>query len=194
MSTLLLLIIILIIVLVYVVLQRAPVKSVYTYYVEPSTIDPDFPQKVEDILRRSSWNEQYNIRRQSVDGAVVRIKLVDRATMIAKNPPKDKYADGSPIYFSFTKQSTSTPPEIWIDADNWRYGVSRSGLSVADYQKYVINHEFGHALGMDHVKCGDAAVCPVMWQSTRGCGKSQCGADVTKADFDAPLISFRYRL
>lgn len=172
------------------------IRGYYTYFVEPSLIDPTFSEKVTNILRNSGWNSAYTLAPAPKESATIHIKLVDRATMIAENPPKDKHADGSPIYFSFTRQSPTMRPEVWIDANNWQYGVNESKLSTSEYQKYVINHEVGHALGVDHVGCDINAggVCPVMWQSTRGCGAARCGTDVSNADIKGPLINFRYRI
>jgi hypothetical protein len=65
---------------------------------------------------------------------------------------------------------------IIIHLDNW-LGKSRSQLPLERYHNYVINHEVGHALNLDHTACPQAecarrgmAQCPasVMQQMTRG--------------------------
>jgi hypothetical protein len=44
------------------------------------------------------------------------------------------------------------PIDITINYDNW-IGGSKSKLSIDDYHRYVINHEVGHWLGLDHTEC-----------------------------------------
>ena len=70
------------------------------------------------------------------------------------------------IYFSATIMST--PPVILFDPINFIYGVSRSKLTPDEYREYVINHEFGHVLGQQHVRCDRNKICPIMYQMTRG--------------------------
>lgn len=68
------------------------------------------------------------------------------------------------------------PADIVINLGNWM-GGSRSQLPLDRYRTYVINHEWGHALGLEHQKCPAAectrrgmTTCPasVMQQMTRG--------------------------
>lgn len=57
---------------------------------------------------------------------------------------------------------------ILINYTNWMT-CGRSTLSRDRYRTYVINHEVGHALGLDHAKCAGAGKHgSVMMQMTRG--------------------------
>lgn len=128
---------------------------------------------VKKILITSDWNKLYDI--QIVDKAekdTIKIYLVPREKMSSKlgTIPKftvEKYPDGSTMHFSYTVQGIHSTPICYIDKTNWENGVKQSKLSVDEYKIYVINHEFGHALGMDHKDCENGK-CPVMYQMTRG--------------------------
>jgi hypothetical protein len=58
--------------------------------------------------------------------------------------------------------------KIYLRYKNWTSG-SNSQLPVDEYRNYVINHEVGHALGLDHAKCpGDGQPGSIMQQMSRG--------------------------
>ena len=110
-----------------------------------------------------------------------------------------------PIRFSITVQSKSMVPVIYIDRNNWTRGVPRSKLLPNDYRRYVITHEFGHALGFDHQECSAKTstyspetnewYCPVMYQSTRGCPNGIiCGSKVSKFDFEKRISQAYYNI
>ena len=62
---------------------------------------------------------------------------------------------------------------VCINIDNWNKGgvdpfKPKGGESPIDrYRNYVLNHEFGHALGLNHPKA-TAGFAPVMEQMTKG--------------------------
>jgi hypothetical protein len=61
---------------------------------------------------------------------------------------------------------------IWLNADRWYRGASKSKLSLDDYRQYMISHEMGHILGYEHTNCpGPGAPAPIMMQQTKGIGK-----------------------
>lgn len=60
---------------------------------------------------------------------------------------------------------------VVLNAERWAFGAKAYGKDVQRYRQYLVNHEFGHALGRQHVSCpgrGDRA--PVMLQQTKGLG------------------------
>ena len=137
-----------------------------TYFIYDSAIDPLFKQRVEDIINADTiWKHKgFTLTRTHTSGdADFNIKLVPRRELDKYHKPRENYKDGSEIRFSFTINRR----DIVIDAQNWTRGVIQSGLNLEEYQRYVILHEVGHALGYDHVACKKAP-CPIMYQMTRG--------------------------
>lgn len=58
---------------------------------------------------------------------------------------------------------------VVLNVNRWEHGSSDSPLPISEYRAYMVNHEFGHALGHGHVGCPAAgAVAPVMMQQTKG--------------------------
>jgi hypothetical protein len=62
--------------------------------------------------------------------------------------------------------------EVLINDRNWRLmtpGWRTAGGGLAEYRRYVITHEVGHALGFGHVGCPRrGARAPVMMQQSKG--------------------------
>ena len=187
--TKLLFLLIILVIIAYVVYYN----STFTYYTVPSEIDIHFQRQVRDIISKCKWNRMYKLREVHCEElADTVIHLVDRSELDSLHTSDDKYPDGRPIRFSMTLTRPMQVPKIYIDSVNWLKSVPESKLSIEDYRQYVITHELGHALGYDHVPCNkDTAVngvCPVMYQSTRGCPDGfACGKDVSYYDWLNPF-------
>ena len=58
------------------------------------------------------------------------------------------------------KVSCQNGPVVAINAERWRKAIPEWTAPVADYRRYVVNHEVGHLVGMRH----PAPQCPVAKQ------------------------------
>jgi hypothetical protein len=178
----------------------------YTYYIKNSTIDPNFKQLAGDILRASSIHSEYNLREtEDQYNADIMMELIsrDRLTVHHTNP---EYYPGTSkmIRYSLTWQqnifynSAKIQPYCAIDSENWINGVPESGLSLQEYREYIIQHEFLHGLGYNHVECnGQTApngICPILYQSTKGCPDGfKCGYEITSFDYTKKIPNATYQ-
>jgi predicted Zn-dependent protease len=145
------------------------------YYIYDSA-DSAFKTSVEKIIRENRMWQNFDLRPvEQVSEADFTIALTPRRGLDRYHRDKEYYPSGKEIRFSFTINGE----QIYIDQENWTYGVAESGLSLAEYRKYVILHEVGHALGYDHSSCNRKTAvggkCPVMYQMTRGPPKGYRG-------------------
>jgi len=61
---------------------------------------------------------------------------------------------------------------MYLNADRWFRGSSKSKLRLADYRQYMVTHEMGHILGHDHQECPcKDCPAPLMMQQTLGIGE-----------------------
>ena len=122
------------------------------------TQHPDFKRIVLETLNApTSWGLK-----------VLESEPADVIIGISNKRSFSKIINKRRVYFSATILTPDDPPLILFDPINFMYGVPDSGLSVDLYRQYVINHEFGHAIGMPHLRCERGKKCPVMYQMTKG--------------------------
>ena len=162
--------------------SRDQEKKKKLYYIYPSALDGDFQAKVDHIIQTNKTWVDWTLTpvpSDRVDLADFTIRLAPRTDLNKYQPlVPERYAGSNKIIrFSYTIDGKY----IYIDAQNWLHGVKESGLPLDDYQKYVILHEVGHALGLDHTACNDQTAvglkCPIMYQMTRGPPKGFAGVN-----------------
>ncbi|MBM7798760.1 hypothetical protein JOE57_001681 [Microlunatus panaciterrae] len=69
------------------------------------------------------------------------------------------------------KVSCRNGSKVVLNAARWVRGAPSYGKDVANYRRYLVNHEFGHAIGYEHVNCKrKGRPAPVMMQQTKGLG------------------------
>jgi hypothetical protein len=74
-------------------------------------------------------------------------------------------------YLTRGEVSCQNGRRVVLNAKRWLLGAESYGSDVSNYRRYLVNHEFGHALGKRHVDCpGPGRVAPVMMQQTKGLG------------------------
>ena len=162
------------------------------YYIYRSDIDNTFVEQVRNIMANTDWGKYKVIEVDKPENAIITIRLCSRKEMDKWHDEPEYYPSGKEIRFSITTQNQYIKPKIFIDSGNWLNGVPESGLELKDYRNYVIRHEFMHALSYDHQPCNEETavngVCPVLYQSTRGCPKGyKCGSNILPVDFTKRL-------
>lgn len=139
----------------------------YTYTVEVEVGVPVDPAELAVLVEAAlsdprGWTATGRVSLQRVGPDATprfRVRLATPATTDARCAPLQTNGE----------VSCRNGEDVMINLRRWLEGAAPSGLSLADYRTYVVNHEVGHALGHDHVDCpGAGQVAPIMLQQTLG--------------------------
>lgn len=170
-------------------------QTVYSYYIDSKF--EDFKDEAENILSKSRIQEFVDIFRvYSLKKADIILRLVDREDAI-ELIKKSKVVGIEDIknntFFSWVEY-TKNQPEVNIDYEKWTFGSEiKYGLSLKDYRKTLIQHEFLHALGYAHVNCNKCTkvgnVCPLMFGPSKTYKAGHIhNTEVSDVDFTERLI------
>jgi hypothetical protein len=136
-----------------------------TYRVELETsltlADADVASTVDATLGDPrSWTAPGDVALQRIDGeADVVVRLATPATV-------DRLCLPLRTNGIFSCHSSGS---VNLNVVRWQQGAEGWPLPMPEYRAYMVNHEFGHALGHGHTSCaGAGAVAPVMMQQTKG--------------------------
>lgn len=146
------------------VVGAGPLRTYRVEVEEGSGIDAGrFGDRVEEILSDPrGWTTVDGISLQRVEGeAELVVTLATPATTDELCFPLDTAGE----------HSCATVGRAIINLDRWLTGATPAGLTLADYRRYVVSHEFGHTLGHGHVQCpAPGTPAPVMMQQTISIG------------------------
>lgn len=92
-------------------------------------------------------------------GAVIHVRLATPETVDSLCAPLDTGG----------RLSCRMGEYVVLNAWRWIHGADSYGDDLTAYRSYMVNHEFGHALGYPHAACGSRGEpAPVMVQQTKG--------------------------
>jgi hypothetical protein len=113
------------------------------------------------------------------DGAILRIPVAPapstplptplaRAQAVAAKPKVPNSGPGRYV-LARGQVSCQNGSHIVLNAKRWVFGAETYGTDVGNYRRYLVNHEFGHALGYQHTLCaGQGQRAGIMMQQTKG--------------------------
>lgn len=118
-----------------------------------------FPGVVDATLHDPRGWQRAGFRLVHDDSARYRVVIAEAAEVDRLCLPYDTYG----------KYSCQNGPVVAINADRWRDATPEWTGDLATYRRMLVDHEFGHLLGMHHpaVQCpGRGRTAPVMAQQS----------------------------
>ena len=73
-------------------------------------------------------------------------------------------------YMTRGEVSCQNGDRVVLNAKRWVFGADSYAADLTNYRRYLVNHEFGHALGKHHLDCRVRRLAPVMMQQTKRLG------------------------
>ena len=128
-------------------------------------IDPDEAAKIiAGVLNdERSWRGSGRVRFELVSGDSERAEL--HAYLVTPGTTDRLCA---PLQ-TLGEVSCQNGDRVVLNARRWLLGAEAYGRDLANYRRYLVNHEFGHYIGYGHVDCpGRGRPAPVMMQQTKG--------------------------
>jgi hypothetical protein len=128
-------------------------------------IDPDEAAKIiaEVLNDQRSWRGSGPVRFELVSGDSDRAEL---HAYIVTPGTTDRLC--APL-LTRGEVSCQNGDRVVLNAKRWQTGAEAYGQDLANYRRYLVNHEFGHYIGYGHVNCpGRGKPAPVMMQQTKG--------------------------
>ena len=128
-------------------------------------IDPDEAAKIiAGVLNdERSWRGSGRVRFELVSGDSERAEL---HAYIVTPGTTDRLC--APLQ-TRGEVSCQNGDRVVLNARRWLLGAESYGRDLANYRRYLVNHEFGHYIGYGHVDCpGRGKLAPMMLQQTKG--------------------------
>ena len=108
---------------------------------------------------------------------------------------------------AMTEDWDDTPARVYFNLDRWRYGPAAAvkvraadgtpattpGDRLLCYRTYLINHELGHAFGLQHHSPSRDGVCSIMTQQTKNTAGGRFNPVPLAADLTALAALLRSR-
>ncbi len=134
----------------------------FSVEVEQGTgLDPDATAAIveEALYDERSWARDHDLRRVAPAEAAVRVVIASPSSVDAICARAGLNTGG---WLSCWSGRTAA-----INLDRWQWGVGHVP-DLAQYRRYVVNHEVGHGLGHGHRDCpGEGRLAPLMQQQTK---------------------------
>ncbi len=128
---------------------------------EGTGLDPDATAALVEaaLYDERSWARNHDLRRVAPSDASVRVVIATPSSVDAICAKAGLNTGG---WLSCWSGRTAA-----INLDRWLYGVGHMP-DLAQYRRYVVNHEVGHGLGHGHRDCpGKGQLAPLMQQQTK---------------------------
>ena len=131
----------------------------------------DFPNVVQHVLSESNgWQNIRGVKFVRIgENDIVNSRDVVRIWLSTANDIDNVYCTGlRGMKENNLSCANLQTKNVWLNLDRWMFGGD-FGQNLADYRRYVVNHEVGHAaFGLRHPECDEieGEIAPVMLQQT----------------------------